>query len=219
VNVREEEGQRLWEASGRPIVPSIEIDGRAMPILHIAQIASLLDLPSDAIPEMPRLAFDTVNILSSWAELIDSMDFELLCKPTRSRQRSIRNLTVNTFHPFELLPEAWQGGNFDWRPEDDGPREAALLDAPAIRAYARERLNSWQMFLLDVEQELETADDREVWSPRGTVPFSTVLTSQRWHAAFHHRQLTHFLREEEHPLVDGFDVEVIHDIDLPENVY
>jgi hypothetical protein len=77
----------------------------------------------------------------------------------------------------------------------------------------------WQMFLLDVEQELETAEDREVWSPRGSVPFSTVLTSQRWHAAFHHRQLVHFLREEQHPIVDGFDVEVIHDIDLPQDVY
>lgn len=190
-----------------------------MPILHISQIASLLDLPSDTIPAVPRLAFDTVNILSSWVELMSSMDFDLLCKPTRSRQRSIRNLTVNTFHPFELLPEAWREGRFDWRPEDDGPREAALHDADAVRGYALDHLNEWQMFLLDTEQELETAEDREVWSPRGTVPFSTVLTSQRWHAAFHHRQLVHFLTEEGHPIADGFDVEVIHDLDLPENVY
>lgn len=209
----------LWEASGRPIVPSIDIDGRAMPILHISQIASLLDLPMDEIPAMPRLSFDTVNILSSWCDLIDTMDFELLMKPTRSRQRSIRNLTVNTFHPFELLPDAWREGRFDWNPDEDAEREAVLLDAASIRDYARRRLMDWQMFLLDVEQELETAEDREVWSPRGSVPFSTVLTSQRWHAAFHHRQLVHFLREEQHPIVDGFDVEVIHDIDLPQDVY
>ena len=140
-------------------------------------------------------------------------------KPTRSRQRSIRNLTVNTFHPFELLPDAWRDGRFDWNPDEDAEREAGLLDAASIRDYARRRLMDWQMFLLDVEQELETAEDREVWSPRGSVPFSTVLTSQRWHAAFHHRQLVHFLREEQHPIVDGFDVEVIHDIDLPQDVY
>lgn len=219
MNVAEQPGTSLWEASGRPIVPSIDVDGRAMPILHISQIASLLDLPLDEVPAVPRLAFDTVNILSSWCDLIDTMDFELLMKPTRSRERSMRNLTVNTFHPFELLPEAWREGRFDWDPTTDGEREAVLLDAPAIRDYARQHLIDWQMFLLDVEQELETAEDRDVWSPRGTVPFSTVLTSQRWHAAFHHRQLVHFLREEGHPIVDGFDVEVIHDIDLPDDVY
>ena len=98
MNVAEQPGTSLWEASGRPIVPSIDVDGRAMPILHISQIASLLDLPLDEVPAVPRLAFDTVNILSSWCDLIDTMDFELLMKPTRSRERSMRNLTVNSMH-------------------------------------------------------------------------------------------------------------------------
>ena len=33
--------------------------------------------------------------------------------------RSLRNLTVNVFHPFELLPTAFDEGRFDWDPDLD----------------------------------------------------------------------------------------------------
>jgi hypothetical protein len=200
------------------VVPSIEIDGRAMPVLHVSQIASLLDLPAVELPANPRLAFDTVNVLSSWVDILDDMSWEQITAPTRSRGRSIRNLTVNTFHPFELLPTAWRDGRFDWYPEEDQKREDQLHRAEDVRAYARERLLGWQMFLLDVEDELEQHDPF-VESPRGDAYFSAVLTSQRWHCAFHHRQLVHYLEECGASVEDLLDVEIIHDLDLPENVY
>jgi hypothetical protein len=146
------------------------------------------------------------------------MDWELLTKPTPSRGRSIKNLTVNTFHPFELLPAAWREIDFPWYPEEDAAREDPLGDAAAVRSYARERLMAWQMFLLDVEEELE-GPDRPVTSPRGDATFSVMLTAQRWHCAFHHRQLVHFLQEEGVDLEGVLNVEVIHDLELPDNVF
>jgi hypothetical protein len=177
-----------WEAAGRPILPSLLVDGVATPVLHVSQIADALGLPWR--PRLPpsALARDTVVLLETWLTGIAGLALVELLAPTPSRGRSLRNLTVNVFHPFELLPAAWVEGSFPWDPDRDGQRESALVDADALTAYARRTLERWSGFLDDVREDLD-AGDREVTSPRGRVSFAVLLDTQRWHAAYHLRQL------------------------------
>ena len=78
-------------------------------------------------------------VLDAWLKLIRPLDQETLTAPTPSRGRSLRNLTVNVFHPFELLPTAFETGRFDWDPTLDEDREAAVQNAAAVVAYASDR--------------------------------------------------------------------------------
>lgn len=113
----DEEARRHREALGKPPVPALVVDGMPTTILHISQIASLLGLSShcDAVAE--RMAWDTVTIPRSWMETLSRLGWEIVLQPTPSRGRKIRNLTVNTFHPFELIPAGFATGQFEWYPE------------------------------------------------------------------------------------------------------
>ena len=177
-----------WGQLGQPIVPSLVVDGVSTPILHVSQIAPLLGLPVPPSQEGVRLAWDAASVLGSWIELIEDLDLEQLTQPTPSRDRSLRNLTVNVFHPFELLPEAWRSGTFDWNPDLDEQREQELQGASAVVEYARVRHASWVAFVLETEDSLSDAH-HTVASPRGEITYDHLLAQQRWHAAFHHRQL------------------------------
>ena len=70
----------------------------------------------------------------------------------------------------------------------DDEREAPLRDAAEVVGYASDRYVSWHDWLLERERDL-LARDPDVESPRGRVTYRTLLDSQRWHAAFHYRQL------------------------------
>jgi hypothetical protein len=105
----------------------------------------------------------------------------------------LRNLTVNVFHPFALLPGAWKSGQFPWEPERDDEREQALSD---VVAYAERILGDWTAFVLEHDDELGRRDP-VVSSPRGDARFSALLDSQLAHVAFHHEQLVAFLRSRE----------------------
>jgi hypothetical protein len=175
-------------------VPSLVVGGVASPILHVSQLASLLGLQAPSHLDVPRLARDASAVLESWLTLIRPLDFEALTVPTPSRGRSLRNLTVNVFQPFGLLPIAFDEGRFDWDPNLDEAREAALRDAAAVVAYANDRYVGWQDWLTEHEAELRVRDP-DVESPRGTITFGNLLDSQCWHAAFHYRQLLAFLEE------------------------
>jgi len=144
VNIREPDGARLWVDTGRPPVPSLLVDGVAAPILHVSQLASMLGLQAPSQLESTRLAWDTVAVLEAWVKLIGPLDLETLTAPTPSRGRSLRNLTVNVFHPFELLPVAFETGRFDWDPDLDESRAATLRDAAAVVAYARSCSAIWR---------------------------------------------------------------------------
>ena len=142
--------------------------------------------------ESARLAWDATGVLDAWLELIRPLDFATLTLPTPSRGRSLRNLTVNVFHPFELLPLAFEEGRFEWDPTLDDVREAPLEDAAAVAAYASDCFVTWHDWLLEHDGELGMRDP-DVDSPRGTVTYRNLLASQRWHAAFHHGEAVTFL--------------------------
>ena len=199
-------------------MPSLLLGGVASPILHVSQLASLLGFQIPSRLEASRLAWDAAAVLESWLELIGRLDLETLLLPTPSRGRSLRNLTVNVFHPFELLPIAFEEGRFDWNPDLDGAREALLEDVDAIAAYASARHVAWQDWLLEHEAEL-LARDPAVDSPRGSLTYGNLLASQRWHAAFHYRQLLAFLESRGEDLTDALSLSRLGDLNLPPEVY
>jgi hypothetical protein len=161
----------------------------------VSQLAAALGLPVPPIQEPARLAWETLPVLRSWLDRLRGLDWETLTKPTPSRGRSLRDLTVNVFHPFELLPEAWRSGSFPWEPEHDDEREALLDSAFGVVAYAGRIFGDWTDFVLEHGDELGRRDPTVV-SPRGDVRFSALLESQLEHASFHREQLVDFLRAE-----------------------
>lgn len=192
-------GAHRWEEAGRPIVPSVSIGGLVEPVLHVSQLAAALGVP--AWPTLPstQLAGDTLVILDAWLAGIRPLAVEELSEPTPARGRSLRNLTVNVFHPFELLSIAWDTGVFPWDPDEDAAREQTLTSAGQLASYATAIRWSWGVFIDRRGAEL-LGSDPSIVSPRGDVAFSVVLDVQRWHAAFHLRQLdavlnTHLLPE------------------------
>lgn len=222
MNAREGDGVALHEELGRPAVPSLVVDGSIYPLLHTSQIASVLGLPmpDDLDLRTTRMAWDSVSILESWLGLLRHMDFETMVQPTRSRGRSPRNLTVNVFHPFELLPGAFAEGTFEWHTkESDERREAELTTAEEVISWAQGCLFTFQGFLLEAEDQLDVEDPHVVTSNRGEASFSVLVHSQRAHAAVHHRQVVDFLSERGVDVSDALDVDGIADLDLPESIY
>ncbi len=197
-------------------MPSLLLDGAAVPILDVSQIAGLLGLPFDT-PEGGHVALDLAIVLAAWCAAIDDLPLELLLRPTPSRGRTLRNLTVNVFHPIELLPSAWTDARFEWDPDGDADRETDLTTAEAIVGYAVVRLATWRRFVID-EPDLGQRDPL-VASPRGAVTFSALLASQRWHAAYHYRQLLEFRRDQGIPAGSALDVARLSDLVLPIAVF
>lgn len=214
------EGQRIHREAGSPTVPAVVVDGQAHPILHASQIASLLGLP---MPEQSlntiRVSYDIVTIMESWIGMLEMMDFELMKSATKSRGRPVSLMTVNAFHPISLLPGAWEQGTFEWHTrESDLRREAPLADADKVRSFARDCLTTFQVFLLNHEDELEKRDPM-VTTQRGQVNFSVLVQSQRAHIAIHHRQMVEFLRDHGQAVDHIMDVEAIPGLTLPEELY
>jgi hypothetical protein len=218
VNICEPDGAARWVDAGRPIVPCLLVGRVASPILHVAQLATMLGLEAPAHLAVTRLAWDGAAVLDAWLKLIRPLDQETLTAPTPSRGRSLRNLTVNVFHPFELLPTAFETGRFDWDPTLDEVREAALQDAAAVVAYASDRQLTWQDWLREREGDL-LARDPDITSPRGRVTYANLLDSQRWHAAFHYRQLLAFLDGRGHDLTGARSLASLHSLTLPAEIF
>jgi hypothetical protein len=200
------------------MVPSVVVGGVASPILHVSQLASMLGLEAPRQLEPARLAWDAAAVLDGWSTLIGPLDFETLLLPTPSRERSLRNLTVNVFHPFELLPVAFDDGRFDWDPALDDVREASLRDAAAVVEYAAARSVAWRDWLVEGEAALLVRDP-EIDSPRGRITYRNLLASQRWHAAFHYRQLVAVLAGRGHDVSGALSLDGMRDLDLPLEIF
>ncbi len=164
------------------------MDGAAVPVLHVSQIARALGLALPPAGAPLEAGLDAAAILDAWLGHLPALGWEELLRPTPSRGRSLRNLTVNVFHPFELLPAAWISRELDWRPEEDEARERRLADREAVQRFATAAATGWQSFLDAHGADLGNRDP-PVATPRGAVTFSALLEFQRWHAAYHYRQL------------------------------
>ena len=77
--------------------------GTITPVLHVSQIADTLGLPPPPSAHPLRDGRDADAVLEAWLRQVRALDWDTLLRPTPSRGRSLRNLTVNVFHPFELL--------------------------------------------------------------------------------------------------------------------
>ena len=181
-------------------MPSLVLDGRPHPLLHVSQIAELLGLDAPAAGSPGREGRGALEILDAWHAQTRGASWEALLEPSPSRGRSLRNLTVNVFRPFELLPGAWASGEFPWRPEEDGVLEARLADRDELAAWTGAVAAGWRSFL---DRESVGARDPVVASPRGETRFSALVSFQHWHAAYHYRQLAHVLGVGAGELVDG----------------
>jgi len=131
-------------------------------------------------------------------------------EPTPSRGRSLRNLTVNVFHPFELLPTAWATGDFPWDPDEDAAREQTLTNAERVIGYAAGIHAAWGVWVDRRGADIFHSDPR-IFSPRGEITFSVLLDTQRWHAAFHLRQLD--------TILDTRLLPVLTELALPADVF
>lgn len=214
------DGQARHERAGRPVVPSILFDGDTLPLHHPSQIASVLGSPeTEAVSSVRRVAWDTVTILDDFLELVRSASWDQLLLPTPFRDRSTRNLTVNVFRPFAMLPESWRSHRFDWwGGEADLQQEALLRDKAALVDFAAQILIAWQAFLLE-EEDAIAASDPVIGSNKGDVPYSTLLVTHRFHSANHHRQVRDVLGRNGVDVTERLRTEAISDIGLPPELY
>jgi hypothetical protein len=203
---------------GRPVVPSLIVDRRVTPVMHRTQIATALGLSVPKTEESQRLAWDIVPVLDAWIAHLQHVEWDLLVRPTPSRGRTLRNLTVNVFDPVSLLPDAFLAGRFEWKPEEDDRREQGLRSTADVVEFARDAADAWMVFLGDHGEDLDRRNP-PVASSRGDVTFGALLEYQRWHAAFHYRQVVEFLRGEGVVLPAVFEVEALTDLELPASVF
>ena len=184
----------------------------------MSQVASLLGLPLESGAVAERVAWDTVTILKTWTETLAVLDWDLVMQPTPSRGRTIRNLTVNTFHPFELVPDAFHTGSFEWYPDRDDEREHGLTDMTALRQYAHRILEGWELFLFEFGDELDDPS-RMSAGPQGELTFTALLEAQRWHSAWHHRQVVDHCRRQGREHLPELPEPLMEDIRLPADIY
>lgn len=215
------EGQKVHKELGGPPVPCLVVDGQPFQLLHASQIAAILGLPMpDSDLSTIKVSYDIVTIMESWIGMLERMDFDLMKSPTRSRNRPVTFMTVNSFHPISLIPGAWEEGVFEWHTrESDARREAVLTDRDKVLSFARECLLAFQVFLLNFEDAIEKQDDPLVRTTKGEVPFSVLVQSQRSHIAVHHRQMIDFLKSHDMSVDNLLDVDAIADMTLPVDLY
>jgi hypothetical protein len=208
-------GSRRWQELGRPSLPALVVDGEVTPLFHVSQMAAALGLPCPDGAEWLSAGWDIAAVLRAWCDHLDEAGFELALEPTPSRGRTLRNLTVNVFRPLELLAGAEETGRFDWDPDLDDQRERRLTDGPALSSYARRAAGVWHDFLLSSGESPPAGV--VVGTPRGEIELSALVASQRWHAAYHYRQMVEFLRGRGLELRDA--VPPPADIGLPGDVF
>jgi hypothetical protein len=189
------DGLARWQAAGSPPIPAVEVDGVSTLIMHVSQLAGILGLPAPPMPDATRLAYDLLMVVGSWAAIVSPLPWEIVVAETPSRNRSIRNLTMNAVYPISLLPVARDTGRFDWGLIDEDEQLAARFETTeSLAAFVRSVHDEWAAFVVAREDDL-TEQDPWTEAPRGRMRYSELLSHQRWHIAFHHRQLIEFLEQ------------------------
>jgi hypothetical protein len=218
VNPVEAEGAARWQALGSPRIPSIVRGGRTTAIYHVSQVAALLGLAPSQSGEALRLAWELTAVLEAWSDQLAAVGWALITSATPSRGRTVRNLTVNVHEPAHEMAVAWESGVFTWDTDEDERLAGELADADQVRAYARSRTAGWIAFLIGLDGELGRRDP-QVRAGEETLAFSALLDAQRFHAAFHYRQLRTFLVEQGAAPGASLDLGGLEGLRLPEAVF
>lgn len=186
---------------------------------HPSQIATLLDLDVEGVQASTAVAWSLLDVLQRWIEVIRDLPFEELLEPTPSRGRNIRNLTVNVFRPISYLPDSYQDQQFNWYTgEADLQQETFLRTTDQVVAFAENIAVGFNGFLLDHGDQLSETDPT-LSGNRGEMPFSAMLVTQRFHAAFHYRQIVDHLTTRGHQDRPPLPEAMVTEIGLPPNLY
>lgn len=212
-------GQERHAEAGGPTIPCLLLDGEPFSFQHPSQIASIVGLEVEGGQPATGVAWSLLDVLMRWLDVIADVPFEGLRTPTPSRERDIRNLTVNVFRPIRYLPETWRNGEFHWYTgEADLQQEAFLRTTGEVHAFAQEIAFEFNGFLLDHGDELSERDP-QLTGNRGEMPYSALLQTQRFHAAFHYRQIVDHLAGTGVKDAEQLPEAVVREIALPPNLY
>jgi hypothetical protein len=107
---------------------------------------------------------------------------------------------------------------FTWDTDQDERLAGELEDAEHVRAYAESRTAGWIAFLIGLGDELGQRDPL-VRAGEETLAFSALLDSQRFHAAFHYRQLRAFLLGRGVAPERSLDLGLLEGLRLPDAVF
>ncbi len=225
------ESPRSWRAAGAPLLPALLVDGVSHSLGHPVQVATLLGLAGGAVQDPVSTGWDLHRVLEAWLDALALVPWAAVLEETPSRGRTTRELAINTFVPVGLLPAAFIEGRFAWpgdpltgEPGDDALRahelriEASITGTESFAAFAEPIRLAWAEFLLEEEQALRAAPDRDVATPAGSLPYGALLDAQRMHAAQHYRQVTTFFEATGRKVPD-FRPESLGGLHLPAQVY
>ena len=219
MNIGTDEGRARWEADGRPSIPAVRNGEFVATISTLAQLAAAVGIPAPPGAPVAQEAGDCLAILEAWVAHMRVFTLEFLSAPTPSRGRTLRELTVNVFNPFALAPGAWETGELPWHPEHDREHGDSFATHEEITEFAAAIATRWGEFLTVNESELEDPE-RPVSSPRGDMQWGPFVSSQRWHAAFHYRQLVAFAELEGVRRPAGaLELSSLRGLELPDDVF
>jgi hypothetical protein len=199
------------------------VDGVFHAVPHPTHVAKLLGIPTDPRHGPERVAADLVRVLDAWLEVIRSAPWQLLLEPTPSRGRTSRELVVNVFKFVDLLPEAWETGEWNgalevgmdrWLAEEERV-EMTLTDRGKVEAYAEPIRDAVATFFDGVESELGASESRFILNAGGGLAYPDVLDGQRIHAAQHYRQVATHLHSRGTPV----PMDALEGLPLPRRIY
>lgn len=213
------EGTARYVADGKPTIPAVTLDGDVVSFQHPSQLASLLNLDVGDAQPATAVAFSLLDVLERWIGVISDVPFAAFLEPTLSRGRNIRNLTVNVYRPIRLLPQTYRDGQFNWYTnEADLQQESFLRDTEQIVSFAQEIYGEFANFLLE-HAESFSENDPALTGNRGDMRFSELLVTQRFHAAFHYRQIVDFFNSNGFGPKPALPNMIEQEIGLPANLY
>ena len=202
VDVGTDAGRARWEAAGRPGLPAVLAGEVATSIATLAQLAAAVGAAAPPGRPTAQEAGECLALLHAWLAHVRALDWELLSRPTQSRGRTLRELTVNVFEQLEHAPEAWETGELRRDPGDDATRAAAFASRDELVGWADGIAQRWGDFLLLHERDLDEAPPPFA-SARGTLEWGPFVSAKLWHTAFHYRELVEFCQAEDVPRPAG----------------
>jgi hypothetical protein len=213
-------------------VPTLVLDGSAHVLQHPSQAGLLLGLETPpALRDAPHVAWHIDAVLEAWVELAGATPWDALLEQLPVLGRTPLALAVDAATGIAALPAAFSTGWFHW-PGD--PRTGATGDESVVEyeadvvagihrrddllAYMQPVAAAWRAFVLENEKTFAREPERIVRTPRGELPWVSLLEAQRLHSAQHYRQAVTVVRSLGHPVPD-LDLASLAGLELPEAIY